>query len=87
MSVHRISPSTASALGRQLRFLMRVAELVPRLLAALDSGHVETRQKLGQRRLADGRTVELWLVARAPRPDSAPLIRRQDSMDRGDGSG
>lgn len=81
MSVHRISPAVAPALGRQLRFLMRVAELVPHLLAALDSGHVQTRQKLGQRRLADGRTAELWLVARAPRADSAPLIRRQDPAD------
>lgn len=60
---------------RQLRFLIRVAELVPVLLASVEHGHVEASQRLGRRQLADGREVELWLVAKAPRRDGRPLIR------------
>ena len=60
---------------RLLHFLIRVVRLVPRLMDELESGHVEAGQKLGRRRLRDGRTVELWLVARAPKRDRAPLVR------------
>ncbi len=67
-------PSTR-LLVRQLRFLMRVAELVPVLLASVEHGHIEAAQRLGRRRLTDGREVELWLVAKAPRRDERPLVR------------
>ena len=59
----------------QLRFFIRVARLIPQLLASLESGHVESTMKLGKRRLSDGREVELWLVAKAPRRDRTPLVR------------
>ena len=62
----------------QLRFLLRVAECIPVLLATVQQGHVEASQRLGRRRLADGREVELWLVARAPRPDRGPLVRGRE---------
>ena len=59
---------------RQLRFLIRVASLTPRLLESLASGNVESSMKLGKRRLAEGREVELLLVARAPERDRTPLV-------------
>lgn len=60
---------------RQFRFLIRVARLIPQLLAALESGHVEASMKLGNRRLPDGREAEPWLVAKAPIRDEMPLVR------------
>ena len=65
----------------QLRFLMRVAETIPALLKAVSDGHVEASQRLGTRKLADGREVELWLVVKAPRRLDGPLIRDRDSAD------
>jgi len=78
MPVHELPPPVPPAIVRQLRFLIRVAELVPRVLAALEAGHVESGQKVGRRRLKDGREVELWLVARAPKRDPAPLVRGRE---------
>lgn len=74
MPVHELPPPVAPSIVRQLRFLIRVVELVPRLLAALEAGHVESGQKIGRRRLKDGRQVELSLVAKAPKPDPTPLV-------------
>ena len=75
MPVHELPPPVAPSIVRQLRFLIRVVELVPRLLAVIEAGHVESGQKIGRRRLKDGRTAELWLVAKAPKRDSTPLWR------------
>jgi hypothetical protein len=60
-------------IARQLRFLIRIVKLIPTLIASLEAGHVEAGQKVGSRRLRDGRTVELWLVAKAPKRDDRPM--------------
>jgi hypothetical protein len=60
---------------RMLHFLIRVVRLIPLLLHELEAGHVESGQRLGRRRLRDGRRAELWLIARAPEPDTRPLVR------------
>ena len=78
MPVQELPPPVAPSIARQLRFLIRVVELVPRLLAALEFEHVENGQKIGRRRLRDGRTAELWLVAKAPKPDPTPLVRGRE---------
>ena len=76
MSIQRLEADAPAV--RQLRFLIRVVRLIPQLLAALESGNVESSMKLGKRRLADGREVELWLVAKAPRRDVTPLVRGRE---------
>jgi len=63
---------------RQLQFPIRVVRRIPTLIAALEAGHVEAGQKLGARRRRDGRKVELWPVAKAPKPDEGPLVSRRD---------
>jgi hypothetical protein len=68
MSVHflrlRPEPGGDRHLLRVLRFLVRLVHAVPRLLAELEHGHVESGQLLGRRRLADGRTAQLWIEVR-----------------------
>jgi hypothetical protein len=63
---------------RMLQFLIRVVRLIPLLLRELEAGHVESGQRLGRRRLRDGRRAELWLIARALEPDARPLVRSRD---------
>ena len=78
MSVRQLPPPRPSKLAQQLRFLIRIVELVPQLIAALEAGHVEAGQKLGRRRLKDGRTADLWLVARTPKRDEGPSVTGKD---------
>ncbi len=78
MSVHGFPRARQNEGARLLRFLTRIVELVPRLPASIEAGHVEASQKVGQRRLADGRKAELWLVAKAPKRDRASLFRGRD---------
>ena len=78
MEIQSACDALAPRVLRQLEFLIRIARFIPRLMTVLESGHVEASQKLGGRRLRDGRRVGLWLVAKAPKRERMPLVRGRD---------
>ena len=60
---------------KQRRFLGRIAFRIPQLIKAIASGRTEARCELGSKRLADGRKLELELVARAPEEKWAGVLK------------
>ena len=64
----------------QRRFLRGVADRIPRLIKAIEAGNASAGYKLGSRRMADGRNVELELVARVPEDKWPGVIKSWGEM-------